>query len=199
MPEGQEAAPQPPAPLTALEQLAPKEQLFVLYLTTDPERVGYRAVKKAGWKQNDAAAAVTASRLLKKAKVKAALDEELAKLKKVIRKDGAYIVQRMFDAEGFNMLEIYDEQGHVKPMSEWPKGAGTLVESIKSTIEPQYDLLKKNGDGEHAQVEKLEVKLPSRSKMWELLGRHFGIFKDSLEIKGDLAEAIRKARQRAGR
>lgn len=182
---------------TALSKLPVKEQLFVLYLSADPKRNGTKAVQKV-WKQTDPAAAVTSSRLLKKAKVKAALDEEITKRGDRIRKDGDYILRRMFEAEGFDITDIMDQYGHVLPVSEWPEGTGRLIESIKSTVEPQYDLFKQNKDGKPAQVERIEVTLPSRKEMWKLLGTHFGLFKKEIDvnIKGGLADRIRAARQR---
>lgn len=202
MSDNAEDQPAPEAPSALLEALAPKEQLFVLYLSADPKRVGFRAVQRAGWKQKDDAAAVTACRLLKKAKVKAALDEELKKQVKELRKDGAYIVRRMLEAECFDVTSLYNlDTGQLKPMSEWPAGAGTIVEGLKLSLEPQLDLFKRGKDGKAELVQNIEVKIPSRKSMWELLGRHFGIFKDSLDLnlKGDLAQRIRQARQRATR
>lgn len=42
----------------------------------------------------------------------------------------------------------------------------------------------------------IEVKLHSKQAFIEMLGRHLGMFKDSLEVKGDLAERILAARKR---
>lgn len=184
---------------SALELLPPKEQLFVMYYAGDPEKNGTRAVQRAGWKQSDAAAAVTASRLLKKAKVKAALDEEMKKVCAEVRKDGAYIIKRMLDAECFDVTSLYNlETGQLKPMKEWPAGAGTIVEGLNIRLEPQLDLFRRNKDGKAEPIQNIEVKIPSRKALWELLGRSFGIFKDSLDlnVKGDLAERLRRARER---
>lgn len=42
----------------------------------------------------------------------------------------------------------------------------------------------------------IEVKLHDKTKHLELLGRHLGLFKDTLELKGDLGERILQARKR---
>lgn len=42
----------------------------------------------------------------------------------------------------------------------------------------------------------IEVKLHDKSKHLEMLGRHLGMFKDTLELKGDLGERILQARKR---
>lgn len=42
----------------------------------------------------------------------------------------------------------------------------------------------------------IEVKLHSKQAFIEMLGRHLGLFKDTLELKGDLGERILQARKR---
>ena len=93
------------------------------------------------------------------------------------------------------MAELYDEDGKLKSIHDWPliwrQGLVAGVETVRERSS--------NSDEEVSFVDK--IKVSDRIKRLELIGRHVGVqaFKDKVEVDvtDDLAAVLNAARNRA--
>lgn len=81
----------------------------------------------------------------------------------------------------FNLSDLFDENGDLKPMSEIPEEARGAINGVEVFVECSDE---ENEDGET--VTKItgrtkKVKLSERIKALELLGRHLKLFTDKFE------------------
>jgi phage terminase small subunit len=157
--------------------MTPKQQRFVeeylidLNATQAAIRAGYSA--KTANEQG--------ARLLANVSVRNAVSEAKAKRSKETGIDAAWVLSRLA-AEAFaDLADLYDEQGRVKPVKDWPlvwrQGlvAGIEVETI--------------GEGA-GQVTK--IKISERIKRVELIGKHVDVqaFKEKLEVAASMTLVI---------
>lgn len=93
--------------------LTPKERQFVAEYLID--RNGAKAAIRAGYRQSRAAARVTASRLLRKANVRASLDEKLKQAQEKALVDAGYVIQKLRDVAEHCTQDgrIWDHSGAV--------------------------------------------------------------------------------------
>ncbi|MCE7028463.1 terminase small subunit [Jiella avicenniae] len=131
-----------------------EEYLHDLNATQAAIRAGYSA--KTAYSQGQ--------RLLKDVEILAAISEAKAARSERTKIDADWLLRRLADEAEADVADLYDEQGSLRPVSEWPliwrKGlvAGLDVEEIKSegvTI----GIIRK-------------VKLSDRVKRLELIGKH---------------------------
>jgi phage terminase small subunit len=76
-----------------------------------------------------------------------------------------------------DITELYTDGGTLKPMSEWPahiRGAVAGVEVIRGNVD--------KGDGKFDDV--LKVKLWDKPRNLEMLFKHLGLLKETLEHTG---------------
>lgn len=81
-----------------------------------------------------------------------------------------------------NVQELYNDDGSIKPPSEWPDEAARAVEAV------QVDEIWGGFGKEREQIgETKRVKLWSKAKGVELLGKHHKLFVDQLEVSGKIS------------
>lgn len=78
-----------------------------------------------------------------------------------------------------DIRELYDEQGKLKPMRQWPDHLAAAVASVEM-VRRNVD----SGDGQTDDV--IKLKLWDKPKNLELLFRHLGLLKDKLELGGEI-------------
>lgn len=76
-----------------------------------------------------------------------------------------------------DIRELYDENGALKPINEWPEHAARAVEAVK-VDEIHVDGVK--------QGETTQVKFWSKAKAIELLGKNLKLFLDRVEVSGKI-------------
>ncbi len=164
------------AVITAATPLSHREKLFVAYYCADLN--GTKAAIKAGYAENSAR--VTASRMLTKANIAAAIEREVEARRAAIGEDAESLLKRLVAEANADVADIIDERGALKPVQEWPaiwrRGlvAGVKVTEMFETI-----------DEERVHVGNIvEVKLADRAKRLEMFGRHRAIkaFKDNVNL-----------------
>jgi phage terminase small subunit len=74
-----------------------------------------------------------------------------------------------------DIRELYDENGALKPIHQWPEAAARAVEAVK------VDEIIVDG---HKVGETKQVKLWSKAKAIELLGKNLKLFLDRVELSG---------------
>lgn len=110
--------------------------------------------------------------------------------------DGSEAEYPAFDEEGGEGFDVRQP-----PHPECPECHGEGVEVVHLKDTRLFGLQARAiYAGVKATKEGVEVKMHSKEKALELLGRHLGMFKDSVDltVKGDLAGRILKARKRVG-
>lgn len=159
--------------------LTAKQKAFADYLLTDPEQNQTKAYLHAYPKSSEAAAAVSASKLLKNPKVESYLAEARAKRSERTKIDADWLLTRLAEEAEADLADIYDEAtGALKPIHQWPKiWRQGMVAGVK---------IRKELDGEDEEfAEVTEVKLADRNAKLKMIGDHIGVqaFKQQLEHK----------------
>ena len=171
-------------PLTAKQQQFVEQYLIDLNATQAAIRAGY---------SKDWARQIAAENMSKPVIVDA-IAEAKAKRSAETGVDSAWVLKRLALEAEADLADLYDENGNLKAVSEWPliwrQGIVAGVETVREV----------GSDGEEiSSVDK--VRLSDRIKRIELIGKHVGVqaFKDRIEhdVTDGLAEALRKARERA--
>ena len=84
--------------------------------------------------------------------------------------DADYVLRRLHEISEFDLRELYDDEGNLKPVSEWSDVAGRVITSA------EVNLLKSMGDDEEAlQIWTKKIRMESKNKALELLGRHVSV------------------------
>jgi len=174
--------------------MSPKQQRFVDEYLIDLNAT--QAAIRAGYSERSAE--VTAHRLLSNAKIAAAVAAAQTDRSERTKIDADWVLTRLAEEADADVADLYDDHGQLKPVKDWPliwrKGLVAGIDTLREKIGEDED-----GAPEYATVQK--VKLSDRIKRIELIGKHVGVqaFKDNLDVnlKGDLAEMVAKARARA--
>jgi len=170
--------------------LNPKHRLFVeRYLIC---RNGKQAAIEAGYSAKSAEQQAVA--IMKYPEVAKAIAEGMAEVAREAKIDAAWVLKRLAAEAEADISDLYDETGAIKPPSQWPliwrqglvQGIDTFEERDKQGNLIGYTR---------------KIKLDSRIKRTELLGKHVAVqaFKEQIEHSGTvaLADRIAKARARA--
>ena len=154
--------------LTAKQRRFVDEYLVDLNATQAAIRAGYSA--KTAEQQG--------FQLLKKTSVAAAIFEAKADRSERTKVDADWVLSRLADEADADIADLYNEDGSLKPVHEWPliwrKGlvAGLDVEEIKA-------------EGQTIGIVR-KVKLSDRIKRVELIGKHVEVqaFRDQVGLTG---------------
>lgn len=98
------------------------------------------------------------------------------------------LLEMLQDEAEADLLDIQDAEGNIRPVSEWPMAFRRgLVTGIE--IETKYESDGEGGSRDLGRVAK--VKIESRSKVKELIGRHVGVqaFKENVTLSGAIGVA----------
>lgn len=146
---------------------------------------GTAAYARAGYKASGNAAEVGASRLLAKPEIQAYLrkrKEALAAKLEVTQED---VLRRLVMFSFADRRQLFDERGCLKPMHELTEEQAALVAGLEVREEFVQVGKEKVFDG---YTRKAKFVDPLRST--QLLGQHYGLFKQVLEHTGKNGEAI---------
>jgi phage terminase small subunit len=157
--------------------LTPKQQRFVdeylidLNATKAAIRAGYSA--KTAHSQGE--------RLLRHVEVSAAISAAKKARAERAEVDADYVLKRMIEIDQMDVLDIMDDDMAIKPVSEWPKVWRQYLSGFD--LAEMFD-----GRGEQREMIGIlkKIKWPDKVKNLELLGRHFGMFKDKVEHSGEI-------------
>ncbi|HIJ48191.1 MAG: terminase small subunit [Gammaproteobacteria bacterium] len=153
--------------------MTPKQQRFVEEYLIDLNAT--QAAIRAGYSKKTAKE--QGARLLSKVNVCNAIIDGKKRRSEKTGIDAAWMLQRLGDEAEADLAELYDEDGRLKPVHEWPLiWRQGLVAGIDVHMLPE-------GLGEV-----VKVKLADRGKRLEMLGRHVDVqaFKDRIEHSGTI-------------
>ncbi|HEP6279826.1 TPA: terminase small subunit [Burkholderia vietnamiensis] len=153
--------------LTAKQQCFVNEYLIDLNATAAARRAGY-SVKTADR---------IGPELLGKTWVAAAISAGKAERADRMKIDAAYVVQRLVEIDRMDVLDILTDDMALKPVSEWPMVWRQYLSGFDLA-----EMFDGTGDAREMVGIMKKIKWPDKVKNLELLGRHFGIFNDKLEL-----------------
>lgn len=153
-----------------LKKLTPKQQLFVAEHIIDFD--GAKAVRRAGYKvTSGGSAASMAHIMLAKPGIQAAIAAAMVERVKRVKVDADWVLQTLFEEATADLADLYDEDGALLPIRQWPKIFRTgLVVGIE--VEEVFEGYGKD----RVQTGFMrKVKLSDRLKHKELIGKHVDV------------------------
>ncbi|QKM52169.1 terminase small subunit [Burkholderia glumae] len=158
-----------PKQLTAKQAAFVEEYLKDLNATQAAIRAGYSA----------RTADVIGGQLLGKTLVAAAVAEKIKSRTERNQVDADYVLQRMVEIDKMDVLDIMTDEMALKPVSEWPRVWRQYLSGFDLA-----EMFEGSGDARAAVGILKKIKWPDKVKNLELLGRHFGMFKETVEHTG---------------
>lgn len=167
-----------------MRELTPKQQRFVEEYLIDLNAT--QAAIRAGYSEKSAGD--LAAQLLGKTHIREAIEQAKQDRSEKTNVDAAWLLNRLREEAEADIADLYDDDGNLLPVKQWPKiWRQGLVQGV---------------DIEAIRVEGVEIgkvkkiKLDSRIKRTELIGRHVSVkaFEDQISVTGLDALADRLAR-----
>lgn len=164
------------AKLTDKQERFCREYLIDLNATQAAIRAGYS--EKTAQEQS--------SRLLSNVIVQNRIVELKGERNEQVSIDAAYVLKRLYEIDQMDVLDILQDDGRLKPISQWPKVWRTTLQGFDTTTvitnndeETQENILKK-------------IKWPDKVKNLELLGKHVDVqaFKERIEQQTTMTHNI---------
>lgn len=170
-----------------------KPRLFCEYFISDNGLNGALAARRAGYSAKSSAA--TAYRLINDPLCQA----YIAKLRKErsdrLKVDSDYVLQRLYDMDQMDIIDILNDDMSLKNLSEWPKVWRQSLNGVEIA-----DLFEGEGDARKIMGALKKIKWIDRLKNLELLGKHVdvGAFAERVieEDAASLAKRLAAARKR---
>ena len=122
---------------------------------------------------------------LKKPEIAATIQAAMSKRAEKAEVDAEWVLKRLAQDATADVADLYDENGNLKPINDWPMAWRTGLVAGIDTVQERVGT-DPEGKPEFAVVRK--VRLADRTKLIELLGKHvdIGAFKDRVEHSGKL-------------
>ncbi|EMN8403429.1 TPA: terminase small subunit [Enterobacter hormaechei subsp. steigerwaltii] len=174
-------------PLTAMQ-----EAYCQSYIKT-PENQSQAAID-AGFSPNTAA--VKASVMMRDERIQKRIEELMEERNKRMRVSADYVLMRLVEIDQMDVIDILDDEGGLKPISQWPKVWRTSLSAM------DINRIRMAGKDDEDDIESTlqKIKWPDKVKNLELIGKHVDVnaFKERLEVSGTvtIAERMAKARDR---
>ena len=161
--------------------LTPKQARFVDEYLVDLNAT--QAAIRAGYSSKRADA--MGHENLRKPVVAAALKERMDKRAERTQIDADWMLKRLAQDATADVADLYDENGNLRPVHEWPMAWRTGLVAGIDTVQERIGT-DEEGKPEFATVRK--VRLADRTKLLELIGKHIdvGAFKDRIEHSGKI-------------
>ena len=174
------------------KELTIRQRLFVAEYIVDQN--GTQAAIRAGYTDNEAAAAVHATRLLRKAKIRNEIDLRIGKLEKKCEITAEKVLKRLWRLANADLAQFYDQNGNLKNVHDIPKAHRYALMGIE--IDEIWDGY---GQDRTQTGETKKVKLADKIRALELLGKYLKLFTDKVEVsaKVSIADRMKAGRERA--
>lgn len=176
---------------TQFKPLTEMQEAYCQSYIKMPENQRQAAID-AGFSPNTAAA--KASVMMRDERIQKRIAELMEERNKRLRVSADYVLQRLVEIDQMDVLDILQDDGGLRPISQWPKIWRTTLSGLDiSTTITNFDettlenMLKK-------------IKWPDKVKNLELIGKHVDVmaFKErvELDVKMTIADRMARARDR---
>lgn len=156
---------------TKKEVLTPKKELFCKEFLVDLN--GTQAAIRAGYSEKTANE--QAARLLATVSVQARINELKTKRAEKIEVKSDDVLRELVKLANSDIRKVFEEDGKMKPMSEWPDEIAACVSSVE--VEELFEWEEENGRKEKKHIGYLtKVKFWDKTKCLDMLGRHLKLF-----------------------
>lgn len=180
-------------PLTAMQEAYAQEY------TKCPENQTQAAIN-AGFSPKTAA--VKASVMMRDERIQKRIAELMEERNKRLRVSADYVLLRLVEIDQMDVIDILDDEGGLKPISQWPKVWRTSI----SAVDINRIRMAMKDDEEDIESTLQKIKWPDKVKNLELIGKHVDVnaFKERLEVSGTvtiadrMAAARRRVKEQAG-
>lgn len=176
-------------PSTQFKPLTVIQEAYCQEYIKSPENQTQAAVN-AGYSPKTAAK--FASQNMRDERIQKRIAELMAERNKRLKVSADYVLLRLVEIDQMDVIDILNDDGGLKPISQWPKIWRTTLSGLDiSTTITNFDettlenMLKK-------------IKWPDKVKNLELIGKHVDVnaFKDRVEVSGTVTIADRMAAAR---
>lgn len=178
---------------TQYKPLTAKVEAYCQEYIKCPENQTQAAIN-AGYSHKTAAK--FASQNMRDERVKKRIAELMEERNKRMRVSADYVLMRLVEIDQMDVIDILDDEGGLKPISQWPKVWRTSI----SAVDINRIRMAMKDDEEDIESTLQKIKWPDKVKNLELIGKHVDVnaFKERLEISGTvtIAERMAKARDR---
>lgn len=142
-------------------------------------------------------AAKFASQNMRDERVQKRIAELMEERNKRNRVSADYVLMRLVEIDQMDVIDILDDEGGLKPVSQWPKVWRTSISAVDIN---RIRMAMKGDDEDDIESTLQKIKWPDKVKNLELIGKHVDVnaFKERLEVSGTvtIADQMAKARQR---
>lgn len=161
--------------------LTPKQEAFCREYLIDLN--GTQAAIRAGYSKRTANE--QAARLLANVSVSSHLKTLMDERNRRTQIDADWVLKRLAQDASADVADLYDENGNLRPVHEWPMAWRTGLVAGIDTVQERIGT-DAEGKPEFATVRK--IRLADRTKLLELVGKHIdvGAFKDRVEHSGKI-------------
>lgn len=129
-----------------------------------------KAAREAGFNEDYSYA------LLRNPLIKGYIKERSANIMAEIHQEQVRVFRELCVLAFSDIRQLYDEEGNIKPLNEWPDEVARCVASVKQTV-------RKRGKGENRIVEKsLEPKLWNKNQALDTLARVVGLLTSEVNV-----------------
>jgi len=172
-------------------KLTSKQRLFIAEYLKDKN--ASRSASAAGYSKKTARA--IGSRLLTNVDIRAEIEKKLGKIEEECEISAAHILKELKNIAMFDIRRAFDENGALIPIHQMPEDAAKAIDKYYSK-----DIFGSQS-GKRVKIgQRNSLLLCDRLKALELLGKHLGLFSDTVQHKDDglngLAERMREAEGR---
>ena len=139
-------------------------------------------------------AAKFASQNMRDERVKKRIAELMEERNKRMRVSADYVLLRLVEIDQMDVIDILDDEGGLKPISQWPKVWRTSI----SAVDINRIRMAMKDDEEDIESTLQKIKWPDKVKNLGLIGKHVDVnaFKERLEVSGTVTIADRMAKAR---
>ena len=180
-------------PSTQFKPLTDMQERFCQEYIQTPDNQTDAAVR-AGYSAKSAHNA--ASQNMDEPRIQKRIAELMTERNRRLRVSADYVLQRLVEIDQMDVLDILDDEGGLKPISQWPKVWRTSLSAMDIN---RIRMAGKDGDDDiESTLQK--VKWPDKVKNLELIGKHVDVmaFKERVEVSGTvtIADKMAAARKR---
>ncbi|MFS7308035.1 terminase small subunit [Rahnella inusitata] len=172
-------------------KLNPQMEMFAQEMLKDPRNQRQAAIN-AGYSVKTATQ--KAAGLMNLPKVVARIEDLMEARNKRLRVSADYVLLRLVEIDQMDVLDILEDDGGLKPISQWPKIWRTTLSGL------DINRIRMAGKNEEDDIESTlqKIKWPDKVKNLELIGKHVDVmaFKERIEVSGTVTIADRMANAR---